>query len=151
MQFPILHTSCISHKVMFPLQVIRRQDKERSDWGLFVKPFSKYLWTTLVLHSLVIVVILKLFWWRFNRLMSQQTKMTKMERGMETVKYYLMISSAYMGRSYNGMQHDTRTSIKVRYECIFCCLTLLLDVHFELCDETFRFNRSSCLPPQSWA
>ena len=88
----------------------RRQDKERADWTLFVKPFSKYLWTTLALHSLVIVASLKLLMW-INR---ENVIDKKIERAMETMKCYLMISASYLGRSYNQIPFDKRTSLKVK-------------------------------------
>ena len=88
----------------------RRQDKERADWTLFVKPFSKYLWTTLALHSLVIVASLKLLMW-INR---ENMSLTKIGRATETMKCYLMISASYLGRSYNEIPFDKRTSMKVK-------------------------------------
>ena len=94
-------------------QVIRRQDHERSDWSLFIKPISNYMWLALVFHSLVIVVILKVLWWHYNKRMLLQRALKKIKSGIESLKYYIMFSSSYFGRSINELPHQQNTSIQV--------------------------------------
>ena len=96
-----------------PFQVIRRQDHERSDWSLFIKPISNYMWLALVFHSLVIVVILKVLWWHYNKRMLLQRALKKIKSGIESLKYYIMFSSSYFGRSINEVPHQQNTSIQV--------------------------------------
>ena len=94
-------------------QVIRRQDHERSDWSLFIKPISNYMWLALVFHSLVIVVILKVLWWHYNKRKLLQRALKKIKSGIESLKYYIMFSSSYFGRSINELPHQQNTSIQV--------------------------------------
>ena len=93
-------------------QVIRRQDHERSDWSLFIKPISNYMWLALVFHSLVIVVILKVLWWHYNKRMLIQRALKKIESGIESLKYYIMFSSSYFGRSINDVPHQQNISVQ---------------------------------------
>ena len=71
------------------------------------------MWLALVFHSLVIVVILKVLWWHYNKRMLLQRALKKIKSGIESLKYYIMFSSSYFGRSINELPHQQNTSIQV--------------------------------------
>ena len=96
----------------FYVQVFRRHDNERVDWTLYLKPIQKYLWIALLLHSLILVIGLSVFFCHYDKKLQIQTPQSRIEVCIETVKHYFMISSSYLGRSYAEVPHNKMTSIK---------------------------------------
>ena len=94
-------------------QVIKRHEEENNAWYLFLRPLNMELWMALTLHSLILIMTLRLFWCYYNRKMNggQDVSIRKIVFG--TFKYYLILSSSYLGKGYANMPHTKESTVKV--------------------------------------
>ena len=95
-----------------PTQVITKYGEDKDAWSLFIKPLSMQLWTVLTLHSLILTLILKALWWYYDRKTPDVKNPSIVEFGFETIHYYIMLSSAYLGKGYDRMPHNKQFVIK---------------------------------------
>ena len=92
-------------------QIIRRQESQIYSWILFFNPMDRYIWLMLVLHSLFLVVIMRLFGWYYNRISKLREK-SIMGNILEQMKHYLAMCSSYFGGSCGSMPHDDKSALK---------------------------------------
>ena len=74
-------------------------------WSLFIKPLSMQLWAALALHSLILIVILRILWFHYDRKMPVVNSPSIVECGIETIQHYIMLSATYLGNGYTQMPH----------------------------------------------
>lgn len=93
-------------------QIIRRQESKNYSWVLFLNPMNPYLWMMLGLHSVFLVIVMRIFWWYYNRSKSTLNRKGKMPLIQEQVQHYLTMCSSYMGGGCGVMPHDDKSAIK---------------------------------------
>ena len=63
------------------------------------------LWAALALHSLILIVILRIVWCHYDRKMPVNSAAV-VECGVETIQYYIMLSATYLGNGLTQMPHN---------------------------------------------
>ena len=88
-------------------------------WSLFIKPLSMQLWAALTLHSLILIVILRILWWHYDRKMPGVNNASIVECGFKTIQYYVMLCAAYLGNGYAQMPHNRQFVTKGKSFMVF--------------------------------
>ena len=94
------------------LQVIKRHKDENNAWYLFLDPLNTNLWTALTLHSLILIMILRSFWCFYNKKVNGKQDVSIGKLVSETFKYYVILSSSYLGNGYAEMPHTKKSTVK---------------------------------------
>ena len=81
-------------------------------WSLFIKPLSTQLWAALALHSLFLIIILRVMWLYYDRLLMVKIA-SIMEYGCEAVQYWIVLSASYLGIGFTKMPHNRQSAVKV--------------------------------------
>ena len=80
---------------------------------MFIKPLSLHLWAAMALHSLVLVVLLRALWWYYDRKKLALSNVSIVERCLQTIQYYIMLSATYLGNGNAQMPHNKHSVIKI--------------------------------------
>ena len=77
------------------------------------------LWAALTLHSLILIVILRILWWHYDRKMPGVNNASIVECGFKTIQYYVMLCAAYLGNGYAQMPHNRQFVTKGKSFMVF--------------------------------
>ena len=120
-------------------QVIKSREDERNAWFLYVKPLSLHLWMALLLHSFLVILMLRIFWWHYVR---GETNVSLVGQCLETIQNFIIISSSYLGNNFDQMPHNNQPAIKVKQ--VLVRYTLYLFILFFVSEINLEYISNNC-------